>query len=312
MQDHVTSMKNPLTRTGRQTTEFVASCYYTPSETVRRLFYAVVRAGHVRAAYNYRVQREHLPGHDLLLCLEGGGYVLTQNRRFRVRPGELAWISGYQPHAHWSDPEQPWELYWIRLDGRQVQETVNVLSVERLPVFSRVDFPRLRTEFERILTTLRDRPGALEAIINAAVAEILAVLFENRQVEVASSLEGSRPRDPGSPTLQNSLMKLTLYPDRPWRVEELAKLCGLSEPQFYRRFRQVTGSSPIDWLRRERISHARRRLVESDDPIKQIAEQVGYNDAFYFSRDFKRYTGVSPSEYRRTQPGERSQEPGAQ
>jgi AraC-like DNA-binding protein len=296
-------MKNPLTRTGRQTNEFVASFYYTLSETVRRLFYAVVRAGHVRAAYNYRVEREHLPGHDLLLCLDGGGYVLAQNRRFRVRAGELAWISGYQPHAHWSDAERPWELYWVRLDGRHVQETVNVLSVQRLPVFTRVDFPRLRTEFERILTTLQNRPGGLEAIINAAVAEILAVLFENRQVEVASSLSNGRSL---SPTLQNSLTKMTLYPDRTWRVEELAKLCGLSEPQFYRRFRQVTGSSPIDWLRRERISHARRRLVESDDPIKQIAEQVGYNDPFYFSRDFKRYTGMSPSEYRRTQPGERA------
>ena len=200
-------------------------------------------------------------------------------------------------------PSGPGSCIGSGSDGRQVQETVNVLSVQRLPVFTRVDFPRLRTEFERILTTLQNRPGGLEAIINAAVAEILAVLFENRQVEVASSLSNGRSL---SPTLQNSLTKMTLYPDRTWRVEELAKLCGLSEPQFYRRFRQVTGSSPIDWLRRERISHARRRLVESDDPIKQIAEQVGYNDPFYFSRDFKRYTGMSPSEYRRTQPGERA------
>jgi len=41
--------------------------------------------------------------------------------------------------------------------------------------------------------------------------------------------------------------------------------------------------------------------LESTDPIKQIAEQVGYNDAFFFSRDFKRYTGVSPKNYRRQQ-----------
>ncbi len=92
---------------------------------------------------------------------------------------------------------------------------------------------------------------------------------------------------------------MTLYPDRHWRVKDLARLSGLSEPHFYRRFRQVTGSSPIDWLRRERINHARRRLLQSNDPIKQVAEQVGYNDAFFFSRDFKRYTGLAPSEYRR-------------
>ena len=82
-------------------------------------------------------------------------------------------------------------------------------------------------------------------------------------------------------------------------LDDLAQLCRLSEPHFYRRFKQATGSTPIDWLRRERINHARRRLLESNDPIKQIAEQVGYNDPFFFSRDFKRYTGVAPKNYRK-------------
>src|SRR5258708_32555350 len=92
---------------------------------------------------------------------------------------------------------------------------------------------------------------------------------------------------------------MTLAPAGNGRVKGLPRLRGLSEPDFDRRFRQVTGSSPIDWLRRERINHARRRLLQSNDPIKQVAEQVGYNDAFFFSRDFKRYTGLAPSEYRR-------------
>jgi AraC family transcriptional regulator of arabinose operon len=78
----------------------------------------------------------------------------------------------------------------------------------------------------------------------------------------------------------------------------LSHAVGKSEPHFYRKFKQATGSTPIDWLRRERINHARRRLLESGDPIKQISEQVGYNDPFFFSRDFKRYTGVAPKDYR--------------
>jgi AraC family transcriptional regulator, arabinose operon regulatory protein len=102
-----------------------------------------------------------------------------------------------------------------------------------------------------------------------------------------------------SPDIQNSITKMTLYPDRSWRVKALAKLSGLSEPHFYRRFRQVTGSSPIDWLQRERINHARGRLMQSNDPIKQVAEQIGYHDVFFFSRDFKDYTGLAASEYRR-------------
>ncbi|HSH93678.1 MAG TPA: helix-turn-helix transcriptional regulator, partial [Roseimicrobium sp.] len=63
------------------------------------------------------------------------------------------------------------------------------------------------------------------------------------------------------------------------------------------------GTSPIDWLRRERINQAKRRLIESDDPIKEIARQVGYADQFFFSKDFKHVTGFTPTEFRQRERG---------
>jgi AraC family transcriptional regulator, arabinose operon regulatory protein len=285
----------------RSKTRFVVSCFHTPSEAVRRLFYVVVRAGHVRAAAGYRVERNHLPGHDLLLCLNGSGFVVSQNRRFRVNSGELAWISGYHPHAHWSEPKNPWELYWVRLDGHGLEEACNILSVLRAPVFGRLPTDQLKALFEQVLQLMTRRPMALDALLNAVVAQILGILFENRQTETAKHLETFRTP---APAVQTALTQIVLYPDRAWRVNELAKLSGLSQPHFFRRFRQATGSSPIDLLRRERINHARRRLLQSNDSIKEIADQVGYQDAFFFSRDFKRYTGLAPSAYRKQHFGE--------
>ena len=155
---------------------------------------------------------------------------------------------------------------------------------------------RLQFEYERIFGLMRDRPVALDAYLNAAISEILAILFENRQTQMKQRLVANKSY---SPDIQNPITSMTLYPDRRWRVKDLAKLSGLSEPHFYRRFRTATGFSPIDWLRHERINYACRRLLQSDDPIKHVAEQVGYNDPFFFSRDFKRYTGLAPSKYRR-------------
>jgi AraC-like DNA-binding protein len=291
MQDRLRDMKDPIVRPVQLETEFLISCYHTPSETVRRIFNVVLRAGHLRAASDYRIERRHLPGHDLLFCLSGNGIISSANRRYQVRENELAWISGYRPHA-------PWELLWMRIDGSQLEQTWNILSGDRAPVFSGLDRQRIMAPFQRILQLMAQRPLAIDALLNAQVAEILSQLFEARQVETSESL---RHLPMVSPELKTALMKMALYPDRPWRVADLARLSGLSQPHFYRRFKLVTGSSPIDWLRRERINHARRRLLESSDAIKQISEQVGYNDPFFFSRDFKRYTGVSPSEYRRQQ-----------
>ena len=298
MQDYLRDIEDPIVQPDRRETEFLVSCYHTPSEAVRRIFNVVLRAGHLRAAPDYRIERRHLPGHDLLFCLRGSGFILSADRRYQVREDELAWISGYHPHAHWAYPEDPWELLWMRIDGSQLEQTWNILSADRAPVFSGLNREQIVVPFQRILELMTQRPLAIDALLNAQVADILSQLFEARQAEIAESL---RRLPMVSPELKTALTKMALYPDRPWRVTDLAQLSGLSQPHFYRRFKLATGSSPIDWLRRERINHARRRLLESSDPIKQIAEQVGYNDPFFFSRDFKRYTGVSPSAYRRQQ-----------
>ena len=86
---------------------------------------------------------------------------------------------------------------------------------------------------------------------------------------------------------------------QPHRVAQLAGIAGMSASHFSRVFKAAFGTSPIDWLRRERINQAKRRLAETGDDIKQIAEQVGYGDRFYFSKDFKNLTGLTPREFRR-------------
>jgi AraC-like DNA-binding protein len=63
-------------------------------------------------------------------------------------------------------------------------------------------------------------------------------------------------------------------------------------------FKQAFGTSPIDWLRRERISQAKRRLADTLDDGKEIASQVGYAARYFFSKDFKKHTGFTPTQYR--------------
>ena len=94
---------------------------------------------------------------------------------------------------------------------------------------------------------------------------------------------------------------MRLYYHKPTRVADLADLAGMSESHFSRMFKAAMGTSPIDWLRRERINQAKRRLVESEDAIKEVAQQVGYSDQFFFSKDFKKMTSLTPTQFRQTE-----------
>jgi transcriptional regulator GlxA family with amidase domain len=82
-------------------------------------------------------------------------------------------------------------------------------------------------------------------------------------------------------------------------VEEMIRLSGLAERTFKRRFTHATGYAPIDYVQRLRVEDAKRRLERTDAPVDEIGWNVGYEDAAFFRRLFKRTTGLSPSIYRR-------------
>lgn len=85
---------------------------------------------------------------------------------------------------------------------------------------------------------------------------------------------------------------------RRWRVEEIARVAGLSASQLHRVFRAATGLSPMAWLRVERINAAKPLLMNPALPLAAVAEAVGYPDPFHFSRDFKALSGRSPRAFR--------------
>jgi AraC-like DNA-binding protein len=271
------------------------SYFHTPGVSSQELFHTVLRAGHMQASPDYRVERRACPGHDLLLCVTGAGFVQCGERVFAATAGQLAWIDGRQSHAHWADPHQPWELLWLRIDGRPSRLFADALGVREAPLFGLQD--DIRTCFSPIFALLRERPLSLDAALHAAVTALIARLFDSRQPEMPSG-EPHLPEAQGDRRLQAVLARLRLDHRRAWTVDELARLAGLSVPHFFRRFRKATGSSPIDWLRRERVNQAKRRLSESEDRIRDIALELGYGDPFYFSRDFKKLVGLSPRHYR--------------
>jgi transcriptional regulator GlxA family with amidase domain len=82
-------------------------------------------------------------------------------------------------------------------------------------------------------------------------------------------------------------------------VEEMVRRSDLAERTFKRRFTGATGFSPIDYVQRLRIEDAKRRLERTEASADEISWQVGYEDAAFFRRLFKRVTGMTPGAYRR-------------
>ena len=82
-------------------------------------------------------------------------------------------------------------------------------------------------------------------------------------------------------------------------IGELSAIAGVSDVYLRRLFKKQFDTSPAAFVTRERMTLAKGLLENEERSIAQVALQAGYRDPLYFSRLFKKQTGLSPTEYRR-------------
>ena len=85
---------------------------------------------------------------------------------------------------------------------------------------------------------------------------------------------------------------------QPSPVAAMIEVSGLAERTFMRRFADSTGMTPLDYVHAHRLEEAKQMLETDDLPVEAIANEVGYEDASFFSRLFRRKVGLTPAQYR--------------
>lgn len=257
--------------------------------------YRVMRAGHIRTTGEYIIERQSVPGTEVIYCLRGTGWVRSRNQQFPVNAGEIAWLDTRHPHAHGPDRRDPWEVYWFRFDGESTEAMQRALGVARTPVFSPSGRFDVEPMFHRLFDEVDHLTMSSAATISSIVGQFIDVFFRIRADDLRSNAATMSISDRLA-RLHHTVLRTY---NQNWDSERMAAELAISTAHMYRVFNSALGMSPNRWLRSIRIEQARRRLVESDDLIGEIAHQVGYRDQFQFSKDFRALTGASPSEFRK-------------
>ena len=135
-------------------------------------------------------------------------------------------------------------------------------------------------------------------IVINRLTELLFLMASRQWIESRLDQDGAPLAAWMSGTLGRAIAALHSEPERAWKVEDLARMAGQSRSAFSSLFRTATGSSPIEYQNKLKMTLAQRMLVETGLRLDDIAERTGYSDLSTFSRAFSRHTGLSPSRYR--------------
>ncbi len=98
--------------------------------------------------------------------------------------------------------------------------------------------------------------------------------------------------------IEESVVYMLRHLNRPLQVATLAARVDLSKSHFTALFKRYVGGTPIDYFIRLRLRQACRLLEDTRMSVKEIGYTLGYDDPFYFSRIFKSFNQIAPSQYR--------------
>lgn len=144
----------------------------------------------------------------------------------------------------------------------------------------------------------REFRGALLGRVQSllALACLVAVLFVRRRTESMATPQAAGARD-ALVQRYRGLLEQHYAAQQP--LSFYAKALRVTPDHLSRTCRRVTGQSALDLLHERLMLEARRLLTYTAAPVLEVGRQLGYEDPAYFSKFFRRFSGVSPSEYRR-------------
>lgn len=250
-------------------------------------------------------QRTALPGlapitmrfneHAFMLSMEGRGQIEIGDVVGFAEPGDIVWLNTSNRYAHGCAPGSTgWGYLWIGVAADPGLDTAyQIAQAAADPLFIGTLGPEIVAMFERGIHAIRLSGPTSPAVICAAVSDILAEVLgrrSRRQGLFGAAQFGGR--------LGGVLDRIRADIDWPWTISDMARLAALSPSQLHRLFKQHFDTSPITWLRHERVNRACRLLADRALSVAAVGRQCGYADPYHFSRDFRRIVGSSPSQFR--------------
>ncbi|MDF2958278.1 MAG: transcriptional regulator [Paenibacillus sp.] len=247
--------------------------------------------------FNYVLLRERTRLHTLSYVYAGKGMLELGGDKSPLVPGTIFQI---RPNEHMlitTQADNPVCFYSFHFLYRLIRWEGGEMTVkdctDKLPFPSLESFqeePALEEAFRAAFRMWSDKNSGYEWLVKL---QFLSA------VQLINELTLLRQEEPS--TLA-AVQKAIHYMKAGYREmlsrDTVARHVSLSPGYFSVTFKKHTGISPIQYLTKIRIDSAKHLLKSSKLPIKQIAEESGFADSFYFSRQFVKETGMTPRDYR--------------
>lgn len=237
---------------------------------------------------NHRYGPHTLDTYLLVFVQEGSARFHINGRNIPVKENSFYVMFPQGDMSYITDPEVPWSIQWIVAEGEQLEMLLQMLQITR-------DNPVLPIRKpDRVKMIYDDLFEKVNRVDLAAKMECLSLLYD-----LFSLLASERSAASGNPHICRALEYIHANYARELNVQQIAEKAHLNSNYFTKLFKQEMGLTPIRYINTLRFEKAQHLLKYTHLTVSEVAQQVGISDTLYFSRGFKAFSGLSPSDYRK-------------
>ena len=248
----------------------------------QHLFYGLWGAEYICNA-PYRVNRKSLNAFLLFFINTGELHFEYRGQKFTAHANDIVLIDCNHPHCYYATESV--HFYWFHFHGAASAAYCNLLWQNNGALFSGLF--GLKNDFIKILSLL-SMSAVSDDSISCTIHHLLALL--NTQGHSAQ---------PVSSQILQAQEYLKSHINDNISIADAAQQVAMSRYHFSRRFRAETGITPQEYLLEARLTYAKKQLAETNDSIEQIALDCAFCSSSNFIRSFKKYTGMTPYQFRR-------------
>ena len=244
-------------------------------------------------------------------CLEGSIHFRTPDAVILMQKGDAVFANSNTLHQlEAPSPGSKAVYYTLFFDGELLsggygtlyheQYLMPILSCQELQSFTLrandTSGIRMINILFDIVDFFRDEPRGYELDVRTKLGQFWLMLLDETE---ALRIRSGRAKMLDHTRVKEMISFLEEHYNEKLSLKEIAQSARLGERECGRCFSRSIGMTPIDYLNRYRIRQAARLIVQSTDPIGQIADQCGFSSDSYFGKMFRKQIGCSPREYRK-------------
>jgi len=225
--------------------------------------------------------------------VSGKGYIESGNHKYTVKEGDFYLLNRYTTPYYYADPNDPYTKIWVNIAGRFVNALAYAYQITE-PVLIIHD-PSLESYIHRIHTELLNLPSDEKKRSYDAIMNLLLELFQ--QIDRIRKKEPTIRKSATFKQITDYIYENILLENLD--VDYVATYFYMSYSTIYRLCMNHVGLSPKHYILKLKIDYAKTMFSSTNCSVSKAAETLNFSSPLYFSKVFKKYTGYSPTDWKK-------------